>query len=682
MSKIYIPKDDIESSVDLESSIASNNLMKHDGTTKPSSDIDWNNKKIINLQNSEESHSVINKGYVDKNYVKLYDFNLKKYTQIPVTDGLALSIVPSIELSEYNPSSKIITAINDAKNNITLQQTGSPYNVQLDKDDYGSYLKFSKDYGFLTCNLNSNYIMGDNSNTTAFLISRNPNIGTENATNFSWADGDGILRFQTHYTYRDGTVYVDYGDLSNGGRITKALTTEQIDSIKNVISLFAFRKLDLNGEIFINTERIVNGDITSVLPENTEGTFKVGVSCTSDIYELHIFNRALTDDEMDIMNQYYNNKYKDWLNVKNKRLISVVDPINNQDAATKQYVDYNFVNLVNSIKLPDSADIIISESSNTSLDNFIDFSILVTFRVNKISSSENLLFSCGVDKIGLTVFIQDDVLTIGGFNEGNDSVSFTYEASQIYNLLVCINISANRLTCYLINSQITNEFNTKISLKQQLFNITSPLFPEGSQISHAIVKGGITVGNTLVYNKDLSDTLIDLNNTRIINLDDPNELTEAANKKYVDDISDKLNTNIANIRRYVDDKAKYHVTIWAEEKGALDLNKAEFSWGNGGTDHSEVGYVCLANGRVLRMGVCSIKADHTAYNTSITFAIVLNGVTTTARVVKPGDEIVGTSILEEPIEFMIGDVLNFKSLGSSTVADQTIVNALLEYDII
>ena len=130
------------------------------------------------------------------------------------------------------------------------------------------------------------------------------------------------------------------------------------------------------------------------------------------------------------------------------------------------------------------------------------------------------------------------------------------------------------------------------------------------------------------------------------------------------------------------DQRKPIISIHAEESSAIVVGEYQWSFGNGATGNgfATCGYVMVASGRLLRMGLSSVTSSGATDNQSIV-AIVVNGVVdNTFGVTKPTFEYSGNITFTTPRELSQGDVINFRSLTSDSIAAFSIVCALIELD--
>ena len=746
MSKIYVPRSE-NKNLDFASAISENKLFKHDGSTRISSDIDWNNKKIVNLKNSAEDHSAVNKGYVDAEFVSNHDFRTSSEAdKVFITKGLSISIVPRYHLVEYNTSNKKITSINDIARDIRLTPNAADAEIYLHNGRLGNYISFNKAY--LVGNVNSDHFSTED--TTFFLVTQLPYLGNEDCVNFGWTKTDDVQsRYQTRFIHGD-TFSVDFGNgVMDEGRMTRSLTQAKIESMKTETVIVSYKKDGSTGKMYIDGERVSIADsLNAELPRDADGEFQIGKGMSGVIYELHIYNRALNDDEMEYMHNYFAGKYGDAANVKYKRLTNVQEPIDRDDAVTKSYLESNTFskaesddkyltkilagnldlnghsvtnsagpvlasdlvtkNYVDSTfmkpkaranlkmnnhritqlgnpKWPTDAvnrqyanehyveydstidvsapDQILSSTIARRLSADHDVSIYMEFSTTELPSSDAFIFKCSTLNNGTGVFITaEGKIEIIHIKDSRtwEKVSLDFQANEANKLLICYSKSSGALT--ILRTTEDRAINTRdyVGDIPQVVN----LFPSGEGSTG--VKGvpsNFAVNDVLVFHRNLAESTVDCSRKRLTNLSDPVHGDDAVNKRYV----------VA--------KAKVYVSVHAEAKGVLSSdNEAPFNFGNGADGHGECGYTCLADGRVTRLGVSSVKSGHNPID-AVIVALLKNGTVTVHRVTKPSGETSGSIVLDSPLEFRRNDVLNFKSVSNNDQAAQTVVCALLQYDL-
>jgi len=128
------------------------------------------------------------------------------------------------------------------------------------------------------------------------------------------------------------------------------------------------------------------------------------------------------------------------------------------------------------------------------------------------------------------------------------------------------------------------------------------------------------------------------------------------------------------------------IKIWAERYGPINSLQYEWSFGSsaaGGRGHRKLGYVMMADGRVLRMGM-SAQVDGRPVDAAARVTIVVNG---TGRgldygVLLPANSYHGTVVFEQPLELRRGMRINFQSYSNNPAITSAVVSLLIELDIV
>lgn len=172
--------------------------------------------------------------------------------------------------------------------------------------------------------------------------------------------------------------------------------------------------------------------------------------------------------------------------------------------------------------------------------------------------------------------------------------------------------------------------------------------------------------------------LIDMSNRRITNLAPPRTDKDAATKEYVDN-NHSNDERLIELNRKIQEK-KTLITVWAEERGPLVNNQYEWSFGDGAVGRG-TGYIMLANGRILRMGLtCTYRRGTVPEDATV--KIVVNGAEKNGyQVRKLGNQLSEVSIFPTPLEVSQGDVIEFISKDTTRTAINSIVNLLIELNI-
>ena len=150
---------------------------------------------------------------------------------------------------------------------------------------------------------------------------------------------------------------------------------------------------------------------------------------------------------------------------------------------------------------------------------------------------------------------------------------------------------------------------------------------------------------------------------------------------FINNLPNPVNAQDVATKNYVDQR-KPIISIHAEESSPIVVGEYQWSFGNGATGDgfATCGYVMMSSGRLLRMGLSSVKSSGGTDNQTIV-AIVVNGtVDNNFTVTKPIFEYSGNNTFTTRKELSQGDVINFRSLTSDSIAAFSIVCAIIELD--
>ena len=165
---------------------------------------------------------------------------------------------------------------------------------------------------------------------------------------------------------------------------------------------------------------------------------------------------------------------------------------------------------------------------------------------------------------------------------------------------------------------------------------------------------------------------IDLNGFSLKNIPEPIDGKDAVNKDYV---NSKVIQPPAPIKPII--------TVWAEEKGPLGDGHYEFSFGNGnsGSEHAYGGYCMSAPGRIIR-GSLTVTESRNILSQEVKINIVVNGKEQVNQsIVKKSGDICSCTIFRDPIELKQCDVINFISRTTNNKVTNAYVSVLIELDL-
>ena len=280
-----------------------------DGTTQPTQDISWNNKKLFNLADPTNNLDAVNKKYVDDNMLSkaVYETN-QALPGIPVTSGLTLTFIPNLKSCLLDLNGKVIS-MTDPFTQIELNggSTLSP-TIKIDSNNL-YYLEFDGVDNILKEeNVSVGQVGGQNGNTTTLFFIANTKI-VKQQNNFGWKKATGTntydwaVRISAHMPWEDDRIIIDHGNYS-GGR-TQKYYTGNISRIVGTPVCWAYRRDVSVADIWLNGVHEANQtQLTTALNSSDVGQFQIGENCTMDFYGLFFYNRALNDNEMFQMNLF------------------------------------------------------------------------------------------------------------------------------------------------------------------------------------------------------------------------------------------------------------------------------------------------------------------------------------------------------------------------------------------
>ena len=304
------------------------------------------------------------------------------------------------------------------------------------------------------------------------------------------------------------------------------------------------------------------------------------------------------------------------INMTGNTLLNVSNPVNDQDVATKNYVDTN----IDSDKVSKSGDTMTGDldMSGNLIKGLPIISPPITY-VGDEATSWTQTVGIVQDATSILVHKSGDTMTGNLDMSGNRVMNVPYAPA---------NTSDAANAAYVIQGDLDVEQKTVLR--------------DGTQ--------------AMTGNLNMDDHFIN-------NLTNPVNAQDAATKNYVD-------------------QRKPIISIHAEESSPIVVGEYQWSFGNGATGNgfATCGYVMMSSGRLLRMGLSSVTGSG-ATNNLTTVGIVVNGTVDNAfAVTKPLFEYSGNNTFITPKELSLGDVINFRSLDSNSLAQFSIVCALIELD--
>lgn len=125
------------------------------------------------------------------------------------------------------------------------------------------------------------------------------------------------------------------------------------------------------------------------------------------------------------------------------------------------------------------------------------------------------------------------------------------------------------------------------------------------------------------------------------------------------------------------------LTIWSEQDGPLEAASYDWTFGGSapreGQDLSQLGYLMLCNGRLLRCGISAIGRDGRPQTHGVGVTLVVNGeINARFGVVIAAGEYTGVSEYYRPLELTTGTRLSLVSSFDSPSTERAVVSLLIE----
>ena len=304
------------------------------------------------------------------------------------------------------------------------------------------------------------------------------------------------------------------------------------------------------------------------------------------------------------------------INMTGNTLINVSNPVNDQDVATKNYVDTNS----SSDKVSKSGDNMTGELlMGGNLIKGLPIASPPTTYVGDEATSWAQTVGLVQDAAKILVDKSGDTMTGGLDMSGNRVMNVPYTPA---------NTSDAVNDAYVIQGDLDVEQNTVLR--------------NGTQA----MTGNLDMGVHFINN-----------------LPNPVNDQDVATKNYVDQRKPVISIHAEESTPIV--VGEYQ---WSFGNGAT---------GNG---FATCGYVMMSSGRLLRMGLSSVTGSGATDDLTTVGIVVNGTVDNTFAVTKPLFEYSGNITFITPKELSQGDVINFRSLDNNPIAQFSIVCALIELD--
>ncbi|KAG1697231.1 hypothetical protein GQR58_006067 [Nymphon striatum] len=356
-------------------------------------------------------------------------------------------------------------------------------------------------------------------------------------------------------------------------------------------------------------------------------------------------------------------------------LINVSDPINEQDVATKNYVDTissdldmngnRILNLGRSVYETDAASL--SDIHEKIAEETIFTKQLIDKKsLDVLTEARNLIKNYALLRNGTSKphtnidWNMKKIINLGDPDDLNDATTRGYVDNLITQKI-------RSETLLLDGPKKDINWNDK-----KITNLGNPINEQDavnknyvdriSQAStHLINEKALLVDGTNVPMND-----INWNRKKITNLANPENASDAVNKHYVDHV-----------------QKKPIITIWAEENSGTTDGEYEWSFGNGGdgSDHGLQGYCMPASGRILRGTISAVSDTKPAGFMQVN--VVKNRIEQTDDpIMKQSGAWGGVTIFPKPLELKMRDTINFISRSTNDDVTTATVALLIELDIL
>ena len=357
------------------------------------------------------------------------------------------------------------------------------------------------------------------------------------------------------------------------------------------------------------------------------------------------------------------------INMTGNTLLNVSNPVNDQDVATKNYVDTN----IDSDKVSKSGDTMTGDldMSGNLIKGLPIISPPITY-VGDEATSWTQTVGIVQDATSILVHKSGDTMTGELLMDGNLIKGLPTHYPTGY--------TGDTVPSWAQVMGITQELGDASVMRDGTQAMTGNLDMSGNRVMNVpyapantsdaanaayVIQGDLDVEQKTVL-RDGTQAM-----TGNLNMDD----------HFINNLTNPVNAQDAVTKNYVDQR-KPIISIHAEESSPIVVGEYQWSFGNGATGNgfATCGYVMMSSGRLLRMGLSSVTGSG-ATNNLTTVGIVVNGTVDNAfAVTKPLFEYSGNNTFITPKELSLGDVINFRSLDSNSLAQFSIVCALIELD--
>ena len=234
---------------------------------------------------------------------------------IPVLNNISIALIPDLKLMTVDSTNQI-TSWTDPVNAVLYSQTNNAKKPLLKRDNVRKkfFVHFDGiNHSLKNMSLDVSKVGGLNGNTcTVILIVKTYQQASQ--SQFQW--GKGNVRFGVHIPWSDGTIYIDYGSVSNGrlsvsgqqnlaGNIevwTIRVNGSTMELFRGVTSMTPLKSETVSATLTGAPQEIALG--CQIHSDGTEISF-----CKMDLYSFSVWSKSLSDDELKNMFRFFENYF-------------------------------------------------------------------------------------------------------------------------------------------------------------------------------------------------------------------------------------------------------------------------------------------------------------------------------------------------------------------------------------
>ena len=494
-----------------------------------SDNLDLGSNKIVNLATPLIDTDAANKEYVDNAIAGAGEGNLWSISgnNVPpeITDNAVLGTTSDVNVSLIRNNVTYLSLFNDG---------GDDFLIILDK-----MLTYSFENSMF---LETNSVLSGNS--------LGLNLVTGLVASVSGDSGDLLLKSGdvNHTNGESGDIILQTGSSVSGNRGQVILESDNISASGNLRvsnNLDVLENTKISGVLEIGSDVSSSGSITSLNDGNFGGNLSVSnnstiggnLSASGDIY--------LGSNNSNTIN--IQGKIKNDLDLDSNKIFNLQDPTENQDAATKYYVDQSLSNL-GTESWSVSGNVVTTEGFIGTLSNHD-----VTLIRNNSSYISFLKNNTGLYDQSID-FVNG---SLSFYNNENSFNIYTTDQSDLNSkdLLIntgnSVNESSGNIELYTGEALSGNTGDIYIHTGISENGNSGSIILESNNIS---VSGDVKLGFDNSSNIDFAGKSIselDLNYNKILNLATPTASGDAANKQYVDQ---QDSSTLTSANTYTDNK--------------------------------------------------------------------------------------------------------------------------------